>query len=198
MNTVVGAQYTNLGKRQIIVETAFSLFKQNGFYATGIDAIMRSASVSKRTLYKYFPSKNDLIVAVLHHYQSRYQAHMDKIVDPEKSGRDNIKAIFEDACQWFTNVNFHGCLAINAMGEFADKDSAIEAACREFKAWEMETLVRQSQYIDHKNPEQLAYKLFVLLEGMAAIAQVSKGICPVDMVAMAENVIVMHLEEQSS
>ena len=52
-------------KRRQIVETAFKLFKARGFYATGVDLIMQTANVSKRTLYKYFPTKNDLIVAVL-------------------------------------------------------------------------------------------------------------------------------------
>ena len=52
-------------KRDQMVEAAYNLFRENGFYATGVDLIMRTANVSKRTLYKYFPSKNDLIVAVL-------------------------------------------------------------------------------------------------------------------------------------
>ncbi|MEE9395627.1 MAG: helix-turn-helix domain-containing protein, partial [Methylococcales bacterium] len=41
-------------KRLQIVEAAFKLFKERGFYATGVDLIMRTANVSKRTLYKYF------------------------------------------------------------------------------------------------------------------------------------------------
>ena len=46
-------------KKRQIVEAAFNLFKARGFYATGVDLIMQTANVSKRTLYKYFPTKND-------------------------------------------------------------------------------------------------------------------------------------------
>lgn len=180
-------------KKNTIVETAFDLFKQNGFYATGVDLIMREAGVSKRTLYKYFPTKNELIVAVLEHYRSTYQLHMDELIEVEGvSARDKIKAIFDDAVTWFGDVNFHGCLAVNAMGEFSGKEEAIESACQRFKQWEMGVLHALCREIDEQHPEKLAYKLFVLLEGMSAIAQVNKGLCPVDMVAMAEGIIDKH------
>ena len=181
-------------KRNQIVKTAFRLFKENGFYATGVDQIMRESHVSKRTLYKYFPSKNELIVAVLTHYRETYQQHMECLLDHKgKTGRENILAIFEDAKTWFDDTNFHGCLAVNAMGEFSGKDQAIENSCMGFKQWEIGVLRDLAKEIDDKHPDELAYKLFVLLEGMSAIAQVTKGNCPVDMTLMADKTIENHL-----
>lgn len=173
-------------KRQLIVETAFRLFKDNGFYATGVDLIMREAGISKRTLYQYFPGKNDLVVAVLAHYQAQYQQHIETLLDRQnRSARENILAMFENAKSWFGDVNFHGCLAVNAMGEYAGKDQGIEQACLRFKEWELGVLQELACAVDATNGEALAYKLFVLLEGMAAIAQVMKGACPIDVTAMA-------------
>lgn len=184
---------TNI-KKDAIVETAYRLFKENGFYATGVDLIMREAAVSKRTLYKYYPTKNALIVAVLEHYRASYQRHMDELLGNEQEdARDKIRAIFSDAAGWFGDVNFHGCLAVNAMGEFADKDEAIENACRQFKQWEVGVLTELCAEMGAEKAEQLAFKLFVLLEGISAAAQVNKEACPVDMVALAEQVIDAHL-----
>lgn len=181
-------------KKQQIVEAAFKLFKARGFYATGVDLIMQTANVSKRTLYKYFPTKNDLIVAVLDYYRTTVAEHLNQILHRKDiTSRGKILAIFEDAKQWFEDTNFHGCLAVNAMGEFSGKDSAIENSCIRFKRWEIEVLRSLTKDIGSQQPDELAYKLFVLLEGMSSIAQVTKGTCPVDMTAMANEIIEKHL-----
>ena len=181
-------------KKCQIVEAAFKLFKARGFYATGVDLIMQTACVSKRTLYKYFPTKNDLIVAVLDYYRTTYVEYLNQILNQkDKTSREKILAIFEDAKKWFEDIHFHGCLAVNAMGEFSGKDQAIEDSCIRFKQWEIEVLQTLTKDIDSKQPDDLAYKLFVLLEGMSSIAQVTKGDCPVDMTVMANEIIEKHI-----
>ncbi len=183
-------------KKELIVKTAFKLFKTYGFYATGVDLIMREAGVSKRTLYKYFRTKNDLIVAVLEYYRMRYQKHMDYLLKKNgNSAREKILAIFEDAKHWFDDVNFHGCLAVNAMGEFSGKEEAIENSCIRFKQWEIELLKGLTKDIVQQNSAELAYKLFVLLEGVSSIAQVTKGNYPVDITLLADQMIADHLRE---
>ncbi|SES68943.1 transcriptional regulator, TetR family [Nitrosomonas marina] len=181
-------------KKRKIVETAYHLFKTRGFYATGVDLIMQTASVSKRTLYKYFPTKNELIVSVLNYYRAAYADYFNQILaQQDKSSRQKILNIFEDAEQWFEDINFHGCLAVNAMGEFSGKDRAIEDSCIRFKQWEIDMLTMLTRDITSRQSEELAYKLFVLLEGMSAIAQVAKGKCPVNMTAMADEMIKKYL-----
>ncbi len=194
MNTQANQKPPKSSKQQQIIDAAFKLFKENGFYATGVDSIMRTAKVSKRTLYKYFPSKNDLIVAVLEHYRLTYKKHLQTLLEhDDMSSQEKIVAIFDDAMSWFDDINFHGCLAVNAMGEFSGKDQSIENACIDFKRWEIEVLRNLTKDFDNKDPEGLAHKLFVLLEGMSAIAQVSKGNYPVDMTEMATEIIALHL-----
>ena len=51
--------------RQRVLETADRLFYQDGIRAVGIDRIIAEAGVAKMSLYKHFPSKDDLILAVL-------------------------------------------------------------------------------------------------------------------------------------
>lgn len=181
-------------KKEQIVEAAYDLFLANGFYATGVDLIMRTAGVSKRTLYNYFPTKNDLIVAALGHYRKLYKNHLDGLLDTDsKTSREKVLAIFSDAMNWFNDSNFHGCLAANAMGEFSGKDNAIEGSCVQFKCWEIDVLSSLTKDFDDRAPVELAHKLFVLLEGMSSIAHIKKGPFPVDMVAMADEIIDNHL-----
>ena len=52
-------------KRQQITDAARALFLAQGFARTSMDAITAEAGVSKQTLYSYFPSKNELLLANL-------------------------------------------------------------------------------------------------------------------------------------
>ena len=51
--------------KKIILEAALSLFAENGYNTTSMDAIAKKAKVSKGNLYNYFKSKEDLLGNVL-------------------------------------------------------------------------------------------------------------------------------------
>ena len=190
MNNEIEAVTKKSIKRLQVIQAAFKLFTENGFYATGVDLIMRQANVSKRTMYIYFPTKNDLIVAVLEFYRANYERSLsDLLARNDLSSHEKIVAIFEDAGNWFADRQFHGCLAVNAMGEFAGKDPNIENACLEFKTWELDVFRELTKGLPVMNPHDLAFKLLVLLEGMGAIALVMKQPCPIDIKQMVNDLI---------
>ncbi|WP_157570432.1 mycofactocin system transcriptional regulator [Microtetraspora malaysiensis] len=43
-----------------IERAAFTLFEERGFEATTVDAIAEAAGIGRRTLFRYYPSKNDI------------------------------------------------------------------------------------------------------------------------------------------
>lgn len=58
-------QRRGAAKRQQIIDSARELFIENGFAGSSMDAVVAHAKVSKQTAYRYFPSKTDLLKAVL-------------------------------------------------------------------------------------------------------------------------------------
>jgi len=52
-------------KRQDIIKGAMALFLKSGFHAVSMEKVAQAAPVSKATLYKYFDSKDALLVAVI-------------------------------------------------------------------------------------------------------------------------------------
>ncbi|WP_203638233.1 TetR/AcrR family transcriptional regulator [Levilactobacillus wangkuiensis] len=81
--------------QQVILATAAKYFKRDGVQATSITAIAKQAKVSTRTLYKYFPNKNELAhavyladidngiatnLAILHDSQLDFQAKLTKMM----------------------------------------------------------------------------------------------------------------------
>lgn len=63
-------------RKQHLLDVAHQLFNKHGYHATGIDWILAELGVSKATLYKYFRSKEALILAVL---QQRHEHFVESI-----------------------------------------------------------------------------------------------------------------------
>ena len=55
---------------QELLDAALALFVEKGFAATRAEEVAQRAGVSKGTLYLYFPSKEELLKAVIAHYLS--------------------------------------------------------------------------------------------------------------------------------
>src|SRR5215467_5018828 len=107
--------------RKRILETADRLFYQEGVRAVGIDRIIAEAGVAKMSLYKHFPSKDDLILAVLKYreeavlefFRSAMERHRKKAKDP-------LGAFFAALKDLFESPGFRGCPFQNAAVELAD------------------------------------------------------------------------------
>jgi AcrR family transcriptional regulator len=56
------------GRRQAIIDVAQELFQEKGFELTSMSEITARVGGSKATLYSYFASKEELFLAVMHHY----------------------------------------------------------------------------------------------------------------------------------
>ena len=108
--------------RDRLLDTAIDLFYANGFHAIGLDQIIEKTGVTKTTMYKYFESKEDLILAALKKRDEWESAAWNRAVkqlagdDP----RGQLLAYFDVMDVWFNSPDFGGCLFINAAAEFAD------------------------------------------------------------------------------
>ncbi|WP_068617854.1 TetR/AcrR family transcriptional regulator [Paenibacillus tuaregi] len=58
--------------KQDIIRSASKMFKEKGFLATSIQEIAQDCSIAKGSVYKYFPSKEDLLCAVFDECQTVY------------------------------------------------------------------------------------------------------------------------------
>ncbi|WP_299894346.1 TetR/AcrR family transcriptional regulator [uncultured Ruegeria sp.] len=62
----------NASKRAQIIEAAVAEFQEKGYAAASMDRISARAEVSKRTLYKYFESKENLFRSIVVELSSRF------------------------------------------------------------------------------------------------------------------------------
>jgi mycofactocin system transcriptional regulator len=62
-----------------IERAAFALFAERGFDATTIDDIAAAAGIGRRTLFRYYPSKNDIPWGQFDESLVRLRAHLDSM-----------------------------------------------------------------------------------------------------------------------
>lgn len=74
-------------RRQQILDAARACFLRNGFHATSMHDVVREAGLSIGAVYRYFPSKNDLVMALAEQVIGQITAGFDEIVtaDPAPS-----------------------------------------------------------------------------------------------------------------
>lgn len=156
------------------MRTSVRLFAEHGFHATGIDRIAREAAISKRTLYQYFRTKDELILAALRHKDGLFRNEFVKSVEAKASGpRARLLAVFDVATDWFDSQDFFGCMFINAVGEHSAADSPVRRACIEYKRLVRNYILELATEAGLRDAESLADELALLFEGATVTAQVS-------------------------
>ena len=106
-----------------ILETAYKLFAVRGIRDVGVDEVIERAGVAKATLYRHFPSKDDLALAFLAMREERWtmgwvEAEARKRGD---TAEEQLLAIFDVFDGWFRSKDFEACSFINVMLEMGSR-----------------------------------------------------------------------------
>ena len=168
--------------RQRIIETAERLFYDEGVRAVGIDRIIAEADVAKMSLYNHFPSKDDLILAVLQYREEKFDGMFEKWIRRHLSkGMDRLEAFFAALKVWFESPGFRGCMFINSHVELADaKHPASKfSACHKERFHEMLKEII-SDAAGAKTAETMAPAIALLVEGAIVIAVMEQSSKPAD------------------
>ncbi len=87
--------------RTRILDAAYESFWRSGFARTSVDAIAARAGLTKRTVYLYFRSKDDLLSAVLARYRELAAIRLDRIGSRMPADRDGlIDSFFGQLAGW--------------------------------------------------------------------------------------------------
>jgi AcrR family transcriptional regulator len=84
--------------RARLLTAAAEEFARAGFERANVDAISLAAGYSKGTIYNYFPSKDELFLAVVE--QALAQAAATHPAPPHASARERLMAVLGGFCGW--------------------------------------------------------------------------------------------------
>jgi AcrR family transcriptional regulator len=152
--------------RKRILDTASSLFYQHGIRAVGVDLVVLEAAVAKTSLYRYFPTKDDLIVAFLEREDHQFWSLWDSIsVKHANAPESELQAHMHWIGERLGRSNYRGCPQINVAAEFAEPSHP----ARQVSQQHMQSLLRRlhaiAKRLDVRQPELLATQLAVLVNG---------------------------------
>ena len=76
-------------KDKIIEQIEDKLFKE-GFYKTTMDDVASELGMSKKTIYKFFPSKEDLVMAIAKHFMNRMKGKILPALNSDKNAIEKL------------------------------------------------------------------------------------------------------------
>ncbi|PLS84863.1 MAG: TetR family transcriptional regulator [Actinobacteria bacterium] len=143
------------------------MFYEGGIRAVGVDAVAEAADVSKVSIYKNFGSKDRLVAEYLRARDARWRGWFEGYMDGLSgiSPKERLLAVFDAYGEWMERESPRGCAFINAFAEISDPDHPAQGVIREQKGWMRDYLARLSAGTGAEEPEELADRLFMLLEG---------------------------------
>ncbi|WP_413736806.1 TetR/AcrR family transcriptional regulator [Sodalis sp. RH21] len=147
-------------KKQDIIQAAERLFYTNGFHATSTDRICREAGVSTRTLYRYFPSREELTEAVMADRKYRFFSMLHHPRHPEA-----ISRLFGVLGQWMREHGASGCFFLKAWGEYAEQDVRLSAQALDYRYALREYITACIRHSHGVDSGALADAIWMLSEG---------------------------------
>jgi AcrR family transcriptional regulator len=159
-----------LSKKNDIMHTAEKLFYEEGFHRTGVARIASKAGTTQRTLYKHFPSKEDLVLCIMGERESRYFQDFARLA---RLNTSHFHALipFYSLLNWLEKEASHGCFYMHALAEYKGKHSRIENFVLEHKQRMRVDLTQRLQH-DGISDDDLVSILIILLEGVTAISAI--------------------------
>lgn len=165
-------------RKMHLLNIAQSLFNRQGYHRTGIDAIMRASGVSKTTLYKYFRTKEDLVLELL-------TLRSEAILDAMKAGLrtvdvrtenatalDHVDAILDVVEHWLESEEFCGCNFIRAVSEYESENGAITGLARQHKATVKALIADQISDIPSVQSDVMSEQIMLIIDGAIVSAHV--------------------------
>jgi AcrR family transcriptional regulator len=179
--------------RDRILQAACELFYRQGIKATGVDAIAALAGSNKMSLYKHFPSKDDLVIAFLRKRDADFRAwFVAQIDDRAEHPQDKLLAVFDVIGEWLAIPEFRGCAFINAAAEFPLEGNPVHQVSAEFYDQFRVYIGTLAGECGIASPENLALQLSLLVEGAIVSEQMKRHSGAAEQARQAASVLIQN------
>ncbi|QHC69518.1 TetR/AcrR family transcriptional regulator [Rathayibacter sp. VKM Ac-2801] len=157
--------------REAILAAADRLYYERGIQSVGMDELRTAAGVSLKRLYSEFPSKESVVVAVLHGRHEQWTLGVTTRVSAADGPRGKLLAIYDFLFDWFSEDSFRGCGFINAFGELGSSNPMVAEMARDHKETFQRFLATLAE--EAGGGAELAAQLAILAEGAQTTAAIA-------------------------
>ena len=155
--------------RAAILDAALTLASHMGLEGLSIGALAEVTGMSKSGVFAHFGSREELQIAVIREYHTRFE---DEVFFPavrEQRGLPRLRALFD---RWVRRVSVEldsGCIYISGAVEFDDRPGPVrDALASMVRDWQsaLERAIRLSIEAGHLNPDTDTLQMLFEVHGL--------------------------------
>src|SRR5262245_33679524 len=167
-----GSAAAGMAPRERLLAAAKELFYRHGIRAVGVEAIAEHAETNKVTLYRHFPSKDELVAEYLRREAAAHDAGWSQYERAHPGAPLlQLKAWLHEMAEHVASADERGCALANAAVEIPEKDHPARAVIEAHKKAYRDRLAELARAAGVREPELLADELHLLLEGARVTRQ---------------------------
>jgi len=180
-----------LSARDRILNVASDLFYHQGVRAVGIDTIIAAAGVAKMSLYRAFPSKDDLVAAYLERRNVEFWERWERtLAEHPDEPRRQLETLLDAIMRRTLADAYRGCPFLNTATEFPGSTLPADAVIRAHKHRVNERLCLLAAAAGARDPQGLADQLQLLIDGAYTAGQALGAGGPARALASAGRVLI--------
>ena len=157
--------------RDRILDTAYELFSQRGIRGVGVDEVIERAGVAKATLYRHFPSKDELVLAFLDLREQRWTKDLIEAGAMRRGSNpeERLLAIFDVLDEWFHRDDFEAGSFSKVLLELGPGHPAGGASVRHLE--QLRAIVRRlAEEAGLRATDSFARSWHILIQGSIVVA----------------------------
>jgi AcrR family transcriptional regulator len=166
--------------REIILDVTEKLIYRHGIAATGMDLLVKTAGVSRKSIYRYFANKDELVIAALQRRDARWLLWLRSEVEQYAGSGARLLGVFSALKAWFGSADFRGCAFINTSGETGNPQDPVRLLAKAHKQKLFEYLLELCKAHGTPAPEKQAAQLLILVDGAITIALIMGDVTAAD------------------
>jgi AcrR family transcriptional regulator len=163
---------TSRSPRERILDSSYELFSRHGVRAVGVDTIVAHAGVAKMTLYRYFASKDELVLAFMERREQKWTQGWVQAGASQRAAtpEGRLMAIFDLFDEWFQRDDFEGCSFINLLLEIDDRQHPLHRAAARHLSTIRAFLKELAAEAGVRDPDGFSRRWHILMKGSIVAA----------------------------
>ncbi|MCD0485094.1 TetR/AcrR family transcriptional regulator; helix-turn-helix transcriptional regulator [Streptacidiphilus sp. ASG 303] len=121
-------------RERIVLDSAARLFYARGVHEVGMDELVRDTGLGKATVYRLYPTKDDLVGAYLGRLAGEILALVDAGSGPDADPAAALHRVLDAVEEDLRRPGFRGCPFHNAGVEYGDAAHPARRAARDYRA----------------------------------------------------------------
>jgi TetR/AcrR family transcriptional repressor of nem operon len=116
---------------EIALEKAMQLFWAKGYAATGLNELLETMEIGRKSLYDTFGNKRTLYIKALDRYSQTIVSEIYRALNnPDRPALENVRAVMRDLAAEHSKAMSPGCLLGVSMAQVRTDDAEMAAVLR--------------------------------------------------------------------